>query len=87
MIIPTTQSVINGVQCYFSKKHIDSFHLVYDSHGFIVSFTKGKMEVGTTLNLYVSTEPHEIILEVHKQGCYLNGNTQIVEELKYVFGL
>jgi hypothetical protein len=87
MIFPPIASTINGKQCFFSKRHVDAFHLVYDKDGRVLGMTKGKMEVGTIHNLFISTEAHEVLSEINDKGLFLVGESQVDESLLFVFGL
>ena len=87
MIFPPITSTINGKQCFFSNRHVDAFHLVYDNDGRVLGMTKGKMEVGTSHNLFISTEAHEVLQEVNDMGLFLVDGSQVDDSLRYVFGL
>lgn len=84
MIVPNIESTINGVQCYFSNKNVEAYHIVYDNDGHLDFLSHGSMEVGTIKNLFSATTIEELKAEINAQGLFVDGDSQISTDLKKI---
>lgn len=82
MIVPNNESTINGVQCYFSNKNVEAYHIVYDNDGHLDLLSHGTIEVGTVKTLFSATTIEEIKAEINAQGLFVDGATSIDRSLK-----
>lgn len=82
MIVPNIESTINGVQCYFSNKNVEAYHIVYDNDGHLDLISHGTIEVGTIKNLFSATTIAELKAEINAQGLFVDNATAIDRNLK-----
>jgi hypothetical protein len=84
MIVPSVESTINGVQCYFTDKNVEAYHIVYDDAGHLDVLRHGKIQVGTKKSLFSATTTEELKAEINAQGLFVDDASIIDQELKEI---